>query len=560
MQKSPGWLRGRAVHWIPVVPCCVLAVLIAFCSVNVPFWDQWDFATLFVNASNGSLGISDLLAQHTESRPFFPRLFFLGAGWLTHWDVRLEMFMSLALVALTAGNIYRLCRITFGDANAWTWLCCCLVNLLLFNPVQHENWLWGMQLMLYTPAACISTCLVLLASPRPANAKFLACAALCTVATFSYANGMCAWLLVLPALLCAVPREQIARIGGAWMTAFGANLFVYFSGYISPARPGFSEALKHPLDALHFLCMFLGSPLGWGFGSRSMLISTLFGAAILVILAGLVLVLIQKKQRSLWLLAMPWLVLAGYGLITSAITTLGRFPFGFGQALVSRYIAFSIYALVGLLGVLLLLMSASQEDEADSDEPRVPRLRAKMAAFALLAVFVLTQAATYRAGIGKMQTARRERAYGKACLLCIQHTDEEGLGRLIYPDVAVLKTRAQELNAAKMLSPELVDQDLRLWAQNVSEETGARATFTQEPGGAWQVSGTGVSEYAVVISRENKISACVPVAVAEVSAGGSWSRRIPAERLQRGDVLTAWGIDTEKGTLTHLGERKVSDE
>src|SRR5206468_778677 len=147
-----------------------------------------------------------------------------------------------------------------------------------------------------------------------------------------------------------------------------------------------------------------------------------------------------------------------------------------------------------------------------------------------------------------------------ACLLCTLHVEEEGLGRLIYPDVAVLKTRAQELNAEKMLTPPLVEQDLRLWAQNVSEETAARATFTEEPGGAWQVSGTGVSEYAVVVSRENKTSACVPIAVAEVSAGGSWSRRIPAERLQRGDILTAWGIDTEKGTLTHLGEKKVSAE
>jgi hypothetical protein len=559
MQHFWAWLRERAVHWIPALPLSILVLLIWRCGVNVPHWDQWDFAPLFIKASESSLGFSDLFAQHNESRPFFPRLFFLCAGWLTRWDVRLEMFTSLALAALTAGNIYRLCRQTFGEANAWTWLCCCLVNLLLFNPVQHENWLWGMQLMLYVPAACISSCLVVLISQRTANAKLLICAALSTIATFSFANGMSAWVILFPVLLCSVPKEDRVRVGGAWMAAFGLNLFAYFNDYYAPNTPGLSNALQHPLEALRFWLIFLGSPLGWGFGSRSMLLSTLFGAAILVGLTAVVGILLRKRQRSAWLLAAPWLALAAYGLMTSLTTTLGRFAFGFGQALVSRYIAFSIYPLIGLIGLLLLLLVSQQDDEQEESSTPKTRTWRWYGAIALLAVYVLTQAATYRAGIGKFETARRERAYSKACLLCIRHVEAEGLARLVYPDVSVLKTRAAELNAVRMLTPPLIEKDLRVWAQSTSDATQSRASFTEEPGGTWAICGDGLGEPAVVISRTGKNKDCVPIAVAEVNAAGAWTLRIPAERLEPGDVLIAWGIDPESATLQNLGDHKITE-
>lgn len=555
MQHFWAWLRERAVHWIPALPFCLLAVLIWRCGINVPHWDQWDFASLFTKMSEGALGFSDLFAQHNESRPFFPRLFFLCAGLLTRWDVRLEMFTALALAALTAGNIYRLCRVTFGEANAWTWLCCCLVNLLLFNPVQHENWLWGMQLMLYVPAACISSCLVALISQRPANAKLLICAALSTVATFSFANGMSAWVILFPVLLVSVQKEDRIRVGGAWMAAFGVNMFAYFNDYYAPNTPGLSQALQHPLDALRFWLIFLGSPMGWGFGSRSMLLSTVFGAAIVLGLGAVVGILMRKRQHSAWLLAAPWLALAAYGLMTSLTTTLGRFAFGFGQALVSRYIAFSIHPIIGLIGVILVLL-ASQQNELQEDEASTPRPRSWRwyGAIALLAVFVLTQAATYRAGIGKFETARRERAYSKACLLCIRHVESEGLARLVYPDVNVLKTRAAELNAIRMLNPPLIEKDLRVWAQSTSDATQASATFTAEPGGAWQISGDAPGASAVVISRESKGQPCVPVAVCEVNAIGAWKARIEAGVISEDEVLTAWVIDPEYGTLQRIAD------
>src|SRR5205085_7304175 len=107
----PQWQSGkarRAVLLFTIIPPLLLLLLILKYGVDLIDWDQWPVAALFEKAARGSLSLADLFAQQAEYRSFFPNLIFLGLGWLTHWNIKYEMFVSFLLACLTAFNVYRL--------------------------------------------------------------------------------------------------------------------------------------------------------------------------------------------------------------------------------------------------------------------------------------------------------------------------------------------------------------------------------------------------------------------------------------------------------------------
>ncbi|GAB4292142.1 MAG: hypothetical protein Fur0025_27660 [Oscillatoriaceae cyanobacterium] len=189
-------------------------------SVNVPFGDQWDNAAVVINKfSEGTLSFSDLIAQHNESRKFFPRLIFLGLAYLTNWNVRYEMLLIFILACIVSVNIFWLIRHTVQkpgflpsfrfmainiETNPVSLLALAfLANLLIFSPIQYENWLWGIQVVVFIPIVCITTSLVIAYSQLNPISKFTLCGFLATFSTFSYANGLLCWVVLLPALALA---------------------------------------------------------------------------------------------------------------------------------------------------------------------------------------------------------------------------------------------------------------------------------------------------------------------------------------------------------------------
>ena len=183
-----------------MLPVGFAALFIATYSVDVPHYDQWVTARLFVYLAEGSLSFTHLFAQHNEFRQFFPHLLFLALGTITRWNVRYEMVVSLLLACLVSINIYRISRVTITGAQKQLWL---LVgaNLLIFSPVQYETWLFGIQVVYFAPIACLTTCLSVAYSGLSPRAKLAIGVLLSIVSTFSSANGVLCWVLVLPVLL-----------------------------------------------------------------------------------------------------------------------------------------------------------------------------------------------------------------------------------------------------------------------------------------------------------------------------------------------------------------------
>src|SRR5262245_50574954 len=194
-------VRKALFYALTALPAALIGLAIWRYSVDIPQWEDWIMVPLFQKFAAGTLSLGDLFAQQNEYRQFFPNLLFLGLGWLTKWDLRYEMVVSLALACVISINLYRLSIKTTADEHGrrlWLYL---MANVLIFSTVQHENWLQGQQVIFFVPVACITTALVISCSGRFGIAqKCLWCAVLAIISTFSSANGFLCWLVILPVL------------------------------------------------------------------------------------------------------------------------------------------------------------------------------------------------------------------------------------------------------------------------------------------------------------------------------------------------------------------------
>jgi hypothetical protein len=452
------YLVPTAIRALPVglvmLPIGFAALFIATYSVDVPYADEWGTARLFVHLAEGSLSFTHLFAQHNEFRQFFPNLLFLALGTITRWNVRYEMLVSLALACLASFNIYRISRVTITGVQKRLWL---LVgaNLLIFSPVQYESWLFGIQVVYFAPIACLTTCLSVAYSGLSPRAKLAIGALLSIVSTFSSANGILCWVLVLPVLLvvCDWRRPFVPFLIGGWMVLCLLSVSFYLYGYKTPEwHPSLTESIRHPARALTYLAAFLGAPLAPGTGITRLAAATLIGALASILFAGACAYLwVGFSDRSLRRRMIGFVMIGAYSLGTGLMVMPARLGFGIPQALSSRYSTFSLYLLVSLIYLTLIVLEHARANGYLPSRVRTAPL-ASAAVAALLLVHVLT--ATY--GMLQAREFRADLRYFKACLLFGNVLRSPESASLIpgQDEIAL----ANALNRLGYLRPSLIDR------------------------------------------------------------------------------------------------------
>ena len=126
-----------------------------------------------------------------------------------------------------------------------------------------------MQIVYFAPIACLTTCLSVAYSGLRLSAKLAIGVLLSIVSTFSSANGVLCWVLVLPVLLvvCDWRRPFVPFLIAGWMALCLLSVSFYLYGYRTPEwHPSLTESLRHPVRALAYLAAFLGAPLAPGSG------------------------------------------------------------------------------------------------------------------------------------------------------------------------------------------------------------------------------------------------------------------------------------------------------
>jgi hypothetical protein len=556
-----------------LLPAFLMGMLVFKYGVNFPFSDQWQLASMFEKIYAGNLSFNDLFAQFHESRKFFPRLIFIGLAYLTNWDVRAEMWVIFLLTCLVSVNIYWLSCLTIKASLKNRLLIFAVANLLIFSPAQYENWLWGIQVVVYLPIACITAGLVLANSQLNEKSKLLIGLCLCIISTFSYANGMLSWLLVFPALIVGncykwreVFEQKLLIFGGA--IAFLTSIVIYFYDYQKPAdHPSFTEALFRPLDTAHYFLSFLGAPLG----INNLTLSTSVGLIVLSLWLGLTVYFLPLIIRdfNLFKRLVGWQAIAAYALISGLVTSLGRVGFGISQSLAPRYTAFSIYLIVAVIYLLTIFVTEMK-----------PKKVAKIISYFLVGIVIVLQLNIVNEAIQRMSDRRIILLQSKACLLTVN----------VIPDNNCLVTKqkldnfqptATILNELGFLKPGLLTTNKIGEIAKINNETnyGYFDTYELVEANTYLVRGWAIlperKEPAdgVILTYENSqgegiifklINQRFPrQEIAEhlqnaAYLNSGWQTEISAKELPSGTIkLNAWSFDANTGKAYKLNQTHV---
>ncbi|MDQ3755642.1 MAG: hypothetical protein M3371_13035 [Acidobacteriota bacterium] len=585
----------------------MIAAAIGRYGVDVPFLDQWDLVKLFDLAAQGRLTAGDLFSQFNEFRQFFPHLLFVLLGRATAWDIRYELWMMFLLACLISACVYLLGRRTIQggsipresgaphDRQTAQLALFAAANLLIFSPIQYDNWLFGIQVVYFMPNACAVVAVLVAASRLAFGVRLLLCICLAMIATFSSANGIVCWM-VLSHVLWWGGREQSRPRRGAgrwwfalWVAAAAACAAVYFYGWQRPAAdPSMLTVARQPVQALGYLVLLAGAPLGF----INRYATAMLGAMFVLLWAGLLLyIFARRRDPALIARVTPWLAIGAYAWGTGVLIMVGRLVAGMWQAMTPRYTTFMIPHLVALLYLMWIALDDwRSRDTADGAATR--RSRATAVAAGLLAA-VLLGAHALSAWRGLAATSRLSLAIrqGKSCLLFIDVLPQVGcLTIKMYPNPAHLREQAEKLNALGYLRPRLLrDRNIvpaqaagRTAEQNGMEHSGtlhgAFERFESPDGKSFVASGwarapgRGGAADAIVLTADagdGQRTAFALVGTGRI--GGSdadmwyymdfkvrptelrWRRHLAADELPAGAALIeAWAFDAETGQAYKL--------
>jgi len=454
------WFRAGAFLF-SLSPAIVLANLIARYSVNLPVMDDWPIGWFLFKSLNGDFSFAHLLAQANESRPVFPRLLFLSLAYVAGWDVRYQMALTLLFALLISYNLYRLCSITVPGNRSHRLILIFFVNLLVFSPIQYQNWFWGIQTIVFIPIFCLSTALLVSYTSCSAATKTLSAIVLSTISTFSYANGMICWVLIPPALFF---QRRESTVKSTWWrliysVAMIFNVLLYFSNYQKPLyHPLLDYALSHLCQAFSYFFSFLGSPLFHFFNISNPFFSKIVG----MITSGIFLVFVasispqfqKNESRQTYL---PWFCIAIYSFTAAILTTIGRSGFGVFQSLDSRYISFSIYLPVSLIfiGSILYhgLINRRPEMQAKISVPL------KISSILFIGFYLVS---TFHS-LQIIKERHQIKIEGRSYLSLIKVMPRNPLAYLVYPDIQWLRIAAPLMQEKGLLKiPLLENRDLDL--------------------------------------------------------------------------------------------------
>ena len=320
--------------------------------VAVPFWDEWDTpGGQLASYYRGTLNFAELFSQHNEHRLLFPRLVWLPMAILAGWDVRHEMVLTFCFVCLGSVGLYKLLGFSGGSA-AGRALVFGLMNLLLFSPRQYETFLVGAQGQTFVPTFALVFALLMNLSRSSLPAKTIVNAALALVSTYSFGNGMLVWLLAFPVdtqatadLSSKSPRARIFW-RAFYLLIAAVSVASYFISYRHPPlSPPVVSPIAQSSAFVRFVVVWIGSLF-------SVSAPATCGAVLLFLFAGLTTAAVRQMRRTgAWQPYYPWLVLAGFTLISAAIAAIARLGFDHSMAGDSRYTAFSAFFYIALLGL-----------------------------------------------------------------------------------------------------------------------------------------------------------------------------------------------------------------
>jgi len=401
--------------------------------VNVPFWDQWELVPLFEKYHQGTLTLLDLAALHNEHRVLFPRMIDLSLAVLTRWNIRAELLVSLGIMLAAGALLLLLIKREFGRES---WVAAAVtfaVSGLFYSTIQWENWLWGWEVGWFLLVTMLITAVWALTNSAWSHSRSLAVAAMAAfVATYSLANGMLLWFVLLPALFLL--RYSLA-LKALWGLIAVVSIGLYYLGYqVPPGAYPKTLALHHPLAFLQYALAYIGRPLGAGPFN-----SAIAGAGLIFVFVTSVGYLCWRRRTLVPLT--PWLTLALFSLISGGVTAFSRLGFGVEQALSSRYATVSTLFVISTLVVGTLAVCDLYSQHRNSP---MRRMLIRVVVGVAIAGGACDFTWNYLRGIRQMQEQSAHLQEVRQCLQTVSNSGEDCL-LIAYPIKDIVWKRLQYL-------------------------------------------------------------------------------------------------------------------
>ena len=347
------WMRSRATPWIIsaafVVMGVRLAVYVNRYTVNIVYWDQWDFLQgLFDGADAWTL----FRWQHGPQRQGLGNLILAVLYPATGWNGRADAAASAVVMLFAAIAGLWLVKRVCGRLRPWD----AVVPLIFLTTSNAETYIVAPNIA-HGPLPALLMVGYALALTVESHA--IRCLTLVTLNFFAVNTGFTMFLggitpvllLIMSSARGVTRRERAVYAGGIALCAATLALFLYGLLPIS-STDCFRFPHDRPQEYLPFTGFVVARPLGFRAGDS--LLEVVAASVAAVVMVGFVAyaavrLLRTRGQSVLWTVTSS---LTGFALLFAVASAVGRVCLGFGSANASRYIP---YLLPAMLAVYLVV-------------------------------------------------------------------------------------------------------------------------------------------------------------------------------------------------------------
>lgn len=430
-----------------IAPLIIGAIYIRTYGVNVPYWDQWDTVPIFLEKIyNSKLTFFDLLAQHNESRPFFPNVVMIILAKFTHYNVLYEMYLMYVFYCI---SFIILCLIYIRDHPISKSSCLKFipVSFFFFNLFQISNVLYGVRIGQSMEILGLISAVYLIDTSRNLDLKFLSSIIAAIISTFSFVAGLSIWPVCLT-LIYLKDSEQKRKKIVLWCFSAIAVIGIYFHNYIKPSKhPSLLYSLHNPANGvLDFLSSF-GSTI-----SRDLDASRIIGILMLILLFCVILLnrknLIINKNAK-------WYALMLYSLLVSLEISMGRSGFGTESMLSQRYYLLTFWSIIALYLIELNYLNleipgCKIKIKSQETLSLQKRLNYNYLLMGIILTLLFISIATHLImGIEEGKETKTEREYMASYLENYKFQPIKDL-KTLYPDPTVVRKRASFLESKNL--------------------------------------------------------------------------------------------------------------
>jgi hypothetical protein len=440
--RRPRLFLCSILIFLIVIPVILAIWYISSYAVNVPYWDQWDMEVWVLDQfMHQQISFSDLIAQHNESRPFFPRIIALGVGILTAYDVRYESWIMFALflgVFVLIGSMV----VKDHGWNTWSLLFLVPVSWFFFNFSLVYNYLFGVRVSQALVITMLVIAILLLDRSERLDPGFFLAAGAAGVATFTFIAGLFVWPACAVLLLLKNSGNKLQMLlawGGFWVFFY----LVYFWGYFKPGQtPEYLLRSSYAVDATLTFMVSVGS------SAVHSSTYTLPAGAVVLCLAGALLV--YNRKRLDFGRNGKWIAMIAFSLLTSGAVVMARGGWGENVGLAARYYVITFVSIIGIYGLALNYTKSSAGPAGCRWLPgkKSRPSRDSMVNLSLLglAVVLLCAGAIVHINPGLMEGARHhEELTNGSYLLETYAVQPDGALTILYPNPQSVRSKAKFL-------------------------------------------------------------------------------------------------------------------